>query len=550
MTNLSLASLLKVGNLTAQKVYLGATEVWSAAAQPDVDFWNDASSQINGTSVTAGNSASSGVAFDSVGGTVVKYVSDGKDGVGFEVDPNSDTGSAYLRWDDPTTGTQASLGFWYRQNVGNTLNRRATDVRSTTDGTLAGIGPGTVSGTLRAFRGSTGMPDSQSPALTLGDWYWVSLGVDTASGAGELIFKIYEADGTPFHSWVYDWTAATGDSIGYVRFIRALSSTPNDATYDMFQYQPGDPASLGLPTFGGATGREALVYGEYQPDASTTGTQGTLTPYSGTYTTSADNEVIENLDIDGRLIIQHSGVTVRNCRITSATPPGGTTSWPIVQMWQTHTTPTLVIDCEIDASGFPVVGSTEGAAGVDFIMRRCNIHGTVDGVKANYGSVTVEGCWIHDLPWYAVDPTQVDGSHNDGIQGIGSTGQTTAGFVFRGNSIECGENGTSGILVTQPSGYSVHGLVIDRNWFVSTELRASATAVGLNLSQSGTSTAFVGDIEITGNRFTAWDGSQDSGKGWEFDHDAIIDAETYDKATISGNTWMDGTTPAKITRLP
>ena len=52
---------------------------------------------------------------------------------------------------------------------------------------------------------------------------------------------------------------------------------------------------------------EVLVYGvawdvEYtKPSASNTGTSGTLTPYVGTYYAS-DNEVIEDLDIDGYIV--------------------------------------------------------------------------------------------------------------------------------------------------------------------------------------------------------------------------------------------------------
>ena len=37
-----------------------------------------------------------------------------------------------------------------------------------------------------------------------------------------------------------------------------------------------------------------LVYGQYEPDASTTGPVGSLTPHSGSITTSEHGQVIEN----------------------------------------------------------------------------------------------------------------------------------------------------------------------------------------------------------------------------------------------------------------
>ena len=297
-------------------------------------------------------------------------------------------------------------------------------------------------------------------------------------------------------------------------------------------------------------GRDFLVYGEYMPDATNTGPTRTLTEHVGDIETTADGQVIEGLDVYGQVVVKHSGVTVRDCHLRSKQPETGSgKTLPALQMWRGTPNVTRVLDCEIEAEAFPEVGSTEAVGGMDYIIERCNIHHAVDGIKGNYGNVEIYGCWIHDLPWYDYDPNQNDGSHNDGIQLIGSAGQTTGGFVIRGNRIECGDKGTSGVLCTQPEGTFVHSLTIDRNWFISVSVRADATATGLNLSQKNIPVAY-GPTTVTNNRFTAWDGSQSpEGYGWRVDHDGLIHEQTFDAATISGNTWMDGITPAKITRV-
>lgn len=293
----------------------------------------------------------------------------------------------------------------------------------------------------------------------------------------------------------------------------------------------------------GIADRDYLVYGNYKPDATTTGHTGTLTPHVGDIVTEYSGQVIENLQIDGVIEVKHGGVVIRNCWIKSKTPPAYPAVFEGIRCYAAVYPSTRIVDCTIEASGYPVVASQNGIQGRDYIAERCNIHSFVDGVKANYGNVQILGCWIHDLPHYETDPFQVDGSHNDGIQAIAGASDTGA-FVFRGNVIECGSKGTSGILVTQPSGTQIYGLTIDKNWVLSTITdRPTATATGINLSQLGTNDAF-NDLVVTGNRFTPWS------TGWATDHDGLIDDESFDVATISGNVWdTDGTTPAKITRL-
>src|SRR5690349_19984390 len=46
---------------------------------------------------------------------------------------------------------------------------------------------------------------------------------------------------------------------------------------------------------------------------------GAILAYSGTVVTTADNQVVQNLNITGHVDVQHDGVTVKNCRLISDT---------------------------------------------------------------------------------------------------------------------------------------------------------------------------------------------------------------------------------------
>ena len=61
--------------------------------------------------------------------------------------------------------------------------------------------------------------------------------------------------------------------------------------------------------------RDNLVAGSYRPSAATTRNTGSLTTWTGDFVTTAASQVVQNLDITGRVKIRHDGVTFRNCRI-------------------------------------------------------------------------------------------------------------------------------------------------------------------------------------------------------------------------------------------
>jgi hypothetical protein len=150
------------------------------------------------------------------------------------------------------------------------------------------------------------------------------------------------------------------------------------------------------------------------PDAVTTGVPAgtSLRTVAGDYHTKEDGEIVDRLDITGRLYVDHDDVKVKCTRVRRLTTNNGTG----LQMW-------------LSTLGDPR-GAREGSAlkWSHYTLRRVNIMGTTDGLKAE-GDVDVRDSYIHDM-FRTADSSQPSGiTHNDGVQiGRGSN------MVFKHNT--------------------------------------------------------------------------------------------------------------------
>lgn len=136
------------------------------------------------------------------------------------------------------------------------------------------------------------------------------------------------------------------------------------------------------------------------PDASTTGvaTGVRLEPSKG-LTISTDGAVIENLHVEGRLIIDADNVTVRNAVVESDT------GLSVVHV-EGGRTGVKLENIEVDNRGGGGIGIlVQGATTIS----RANIHSAEDGVRIESDRVTVEKSYIHDMH-------RIDGGHHDSIQ--------------------------------------------------------------------------------------------------------------------------------------
>ncbi len=192
--------------------------------------------------------------------------------------------------------------------------------------------------------------------------------------------------------------------------------------------------------------RDSLVMGVDKPDADNTGClPGVARTTIVGNVTLGTNGRLENKNVLGRVIVTGANVVISNCRISGgASNPG-----PLVECYVAGVSNCLIIDSEIGPlDNGNAHWNWNGPTGHDFVIKRCNIHHTTDGVgifktSANGGGsgvtynvgVTVTQSWIHDLAWWSAATGGVVHSdtttHNDVIQIQGGTNT-----VITGNTLD------------------------------------------------------------------------------------------------------------------
>ena len=157
------------------------------------------------------------------------------------------------------------------------------------------------------------------------------------------------------------------------------------------------------------------------PDANCTGVLPgiTRTSQSGTLTTTSHGQVIQNLNLNGHIIVSHNNVTIRNVKITN--PQTGGNGVAISTAACGSCTGTLIEDVELDGTG-----NTGGASAVDYknyTLRRMNMHHYGEGGGMD-GGVLIEDSYVHTF----IDHSG-SGAHQDGI----AQGEFTGGNIVRHN---------------------------------------------------------------------------------------------------------------------
>lgn len=179
------------------------------------------------------------------------------------------------------------------------------------------------------------------------------------------------------------------------------------------------------------------------PDATTTGTFGSLTNSVGDLIINENNVVIQNLNITGSVTINGNGVTLKNCKITS----GG---FATVNMVGDNVT---VSRCEINGNiglgtrGVNVVGDNS-------TIEYCNIYNCEDGIYlTGSDGITITNNYIHDLNSSEASP------HYDGI----ATDGGITHVLIRHNTVLNSFTQTSSVMIANTfAGCS--NILIDNNY--------------------------------------------------------------------------------------
>jgi len=241
------------------------------------------------------------------------------------------------------------------------------------------------------------------------------------------------------------------------------------------------------------------------PDATNTGVPAgvTLTPYTGptriTGTTTIDSALITApivITKTGRLTLKRSKVRAEAFYLV-LNDEGGTFT---------------ATDCEFDGMGN--TPNDSAVAGYNYTLTRCNIHGTIDGLKLG-SNVVVQDSWIHDL-------VMSGDSHNDGAQSLGADT-----VLIRHNTIIIGKGSTSAILLSTGSG-AQRNVTIDGNL-----LGGGAFTVYGGYEPGVDSLSQVSNIRITNNHIT----TVVYPTGGVYGPFTSVGSAAV---TMSGNVWHDG----------
>jgi hypothetical protein len=277
------------------------------------------------------------------------------------------------------------------------------------------------------------------------------------------------------------------------------------------------PTPSGKPSPSGSAGSSASPPPKSarpggKPTASNTGVvPGTaLAVVSGnqTYGSSANGRTISGKDFHGYVRVTGSHITFRNCVFHGGSPSGNNALLDTSE----SSGPITVRDSEFVP--------THPAATIDGLwlknttVLRANVHGTVDGIKADSNSV-IRQSYIHDMQWFASDPNQGGGeTHNDAIQILNGSGITIDG----NNLATAGKDPNSAIQITQDFGPTSH-VTITNNW-------ADYGGCTFNFAHKVGSSMSIGPV--TGNRFGRHQGFSNC--------DILISSKTT-LVKNSGNVW-------------
>jgi hypothetical protein len=191
---------------------------------------------------------------------------------------------------------------------------------------------------------------------------------------------------------------------------------------------------------------------EGYPDETNTGVPpGTvLTDFIGTIATTADGQIIENLNvINGGISVRHHNVTVRKCKVFNTGGLGIGVN--------TDCLGTIIEDCDLDAGGRRN-SAASNIGGGPLSVRRCNMYRAVNGL-AHFGSYgpgsptqIFEDNFIHTLRASPGSP------HYDCMQFNG--GQYN--IIIRHNTLHNENTDTSAILIENLNG-PIDGMLIEDN---------------------------------------------------------------------------------------
>lgn len=336
----------------------------------------------------------------------------------------------------------------------------------------------------------------------------------------------------------------------------------------LYVAEQGVWTARGLPAvaYGNPPATWPPVLGSYKPGPTTTGPRPSvaLVRHDGDFRITTPGQVVEGLDIYGRVIVTATavGAVVRNCIIRGPGPAWISGFVACIDGTSSTLRGLLVEDSRVDCTGRenPWVDAVRGS---DVTLRRVEITRVGDGLSlvTVVGNVTAEGCWLHDgyyAEWikgtvgyptisdarvhgdavqfhrgkgYTLRYNNLGGTRNPGPYHQSPYNTVDAKMVAYKDAGEDYENSCFMIKqeVDSSAANKVENVLIEGNW-----LAGGASSINLSYSLLNT----MASVSIINNRFirSTWGA-----------HLYII-RDTAIAAVLTGNVFDDDQSPVPITK--
>jgi hypothetical protein len=232
-------------------------------------------------------------------------------------------------------------------------------------------------------------------------------------GGGDITHYAIEAtkagDGSPSVTAVVN---ATDREVLLVGAINASSYTVQVKATNSAGYGPLSTASgsVSVSSASSYTLPNGIIIPSGWDNPKTTGLYGAgydygdLTPYIGSLITTADNQIIEFLDITGNIVVKHNNVTIRYCRVHNI-----------------QTSPTLIAgEAVVDGNQSLIVNGDRVWLANNTLLSYCEIIGSTDanlndqtGIGLGGGSgLDVQYCTFRDLSDAILPGDEASVTHN------------------------------------------------------------------------------------------------------------------------------------------
>lgn len=254
-------------------------------------------------------------------------------------------------------------------------------------------------------------------------------------------------DGSAKPGWQKSYSDSSGDRLtagGAARVWSYLSSAATTPATLSFKDATAGPVVTAAP----APARQAGA----KPSATSTGVRAgsTLNVHTGDIVVTKDGTRLENMDINGFVVVRARDVTISNSIVRGgrATQNQG--------LITNYGYPGLVIEDTDVVARYPSVW-LDGIKGNNFIARRVHVVGNVDSVKIQGDNVTIEDSLLENTQYWSSDPNQGGSpTHNDNIQILFGRNLTVDGNTIRG--------ATNFAILGAASLGDTPNLVIRNNW--------------------------------------------------------------------------------------